>query len=249
MTTRNSSRPARPPQRRLSEQIANAIQDELIKTRREPGDQLPTEPELAAQYDVSRTVIREAGRLLVERGLVDIRPGRGMVVAAFDGGTIARQYELMLEMAQASFEHLIEMRLVLEVGLTEFAAMRRTETDLAAIKAALQAFADPGVSHDEAVEFDLDFHAAVAVAAHNPFFTSVVNPINDFLRSKYQPSLGYDEARARTLAEHSAIAEAIQAGDAAQAGAMARRHLMRILATRSDLVRDDLGAMAQECFQ
>lgn len=242
MTARPSSRTTRPPQRRLSEQVATAIQEELIKSKRKPGDQLPTEPELAAQYDVSRTVIREAGRLLVERGLVDIRPGRGMVMASFDGTTITRQYELMLEMEHARFEHLIEMRLVLEVGLTEYAALRRTDADLLAIRAALDSFAAPGLSHDAALEYDLDFHAAVALAAHNPFFTSVVNPINDYLRSKYRPSLGYEDAKMRTLAEHTAIAEAIADGDATAAGGMARRHLMRILETRNELVAEQASA-------
>lgn len=239
MPTKSAGRAARPTPRRLSEQVATAIQDELIKSRRRPGDQLPTEPELAAKYDVSRTVIREAGRLLVERGLVDIRPGRGMVVAAFDGANMARQYGLMLEMEHAQFEDLIEMRLVLEVSMTEFAARRRTESDLAAIDAKLRAFAEPGLQQDQALEFDLDFHAAIAEAAHNPFFRSIVNPINDYLRSKYRPSLGYGPARERTLREHTAIAQAVRAGDAEAAGEMSRQHLLRILQMHQELVQAD----------
>lgn len=236
MNTRASTRRSRPTRTTLSEQVASAIQEELITSRRKPGDQLPTEPELAAQYDVSRTVVREAGRLLVERGLVDIRPGRGMVVAEFDGATISRQFSLMLELERATFEDLIELRMSIEVSMAEHAAKRRTPADLAAIDATLQEFAAPGLAQGLAVERDLDFHAAVAEAAHNPFFLAVANPINDYLRNTYQPSSGYDVAKARTLAEHTAIADAIRDQDVERAGEMARRHLTRILETRQELV-------------
>lgn len=239
MSTRSQGRTLRPTRITLSEQVASAIQDDLIHSRRQPGDQLPTEPELAAQYDVSRTVIREAGRLLVERGLVDIRPGRGMVMASLDGAAIARQFSLMLQFEQAEFEHLIELRLAIEVSMTEYAAQRRTTEDLEAIDETLRHFAEPGLSHAQAIERDLEFHAAVAQAAHNPFFVSVANPINDYLRSTYRPSIGYDDARARTLKEHTAIADAVRDGDSESAGRMARQHLTRIMETRHELVHDD----------
>lgn len=236
MSSRPATRSKRPTRTTLSEQVASAIQDDLITSRRKPGEQLPTEPELATQYDVSRTVIREAGRLLVERGLVDIRPGRGMVVAEFDGATISRQFSLMLELERATFEDLIELRMSIEVSMAEHAAKRRTEADLAAITATLQEFAAPGIGQQQAVERDLDFHAAVADAAHNPFFLAVANPINDYLRNTYRPSSGYAGARSRTLAEHTAIADAIRDQDPERAGEMARRHLARIMETGQELV-------------
>lgn len=225
---------------RLSDKVARAIQEDLIASRRQPGDQLPTEPVLAARYGVSRTVVREASRLLVERGLVTIRPGSGMVVAEFDGTTISRQYKLMLAMQQPRFEELMEMRLVLEVGLTEYAAQRRTEADLIEIEETLHAFSDKNLSLDSALEWDLKFHMAVAQASHNPFFVSLVNPINDYLRNTYIPSLGYAPAMPRTLHEHGQIAQAIQLGDSKLAGEMARNHLMRILTESNQLTAEEI---------
>lgn len=233
------------PKRRLSEHVAKAIQDDLIEMRRQPGEQLPTEPELAAQFGVSRTVIREAGRLLVDRGLVTIRPGKGMVVADYDGESMARQFALILAREHAKFEDLIEMRLVLEVRMTEFAAQRRTEEDLVALHAANEAFAEPGVSHERALEYDLQFHAAVAHAAKNPFFTAIVNPMNDYLRKQYGPSVGYEDARAQTLHEHAAIADAIRSGDPVTAGLMASEHLARILQDR-DILVDSAGGDSEK---
>ena len=226
---------------RLSEDVAEAIKDGLIADGLRAGDRLPTEPELARLYDVSRTVVREAGRILVERGLVDIRPGRGMVVAEFDGTSLARQYRLLLELKQGSFRQLMEMRLALEVGMTEHAAARHTPADDRRIRAALAAFASAGADQLAALEADLEFHAAVAAAAHNPFFGHAVNPINDYLRQTYRASLGYLAARAHTRAEHTAIAEAIFAGDPVAAGRAAHRHLDRILASADDLAPGDPG--------
>ncbi len=240
--TADATGPRRPAVRtkrhRLSEDVADAIKDRLIADGLKPGDRLPTEPELVEHYDVSRTVIREASRILVERGLVDIRPGRGMVVADFDGTSMSRQYELMLELMQGSFRHLMEMRLVLEIGMTEYAAARHTPADARRIRMAIESFAASGDSHEAALESDLEFHTAIAFASHNPFFIHIVNPVNDYLRKAYQPSLGYQAARGQTLAEHTAIAEAIFERDTKKAGRLARRHLIRILETSSELVPD-----------
>src|SRR5882757_8773583 len=105
---------------RLSEDVAEAIKNGLIADGLRTGD-------------------REAGRILVERGLVDIRPGRGMVVAEFDGTSLARQYRLLLELKRGSFRQLMEMRLALEVGMTEHAAARHTDADDRRIRASLAA--------------------------------------------------------------------------------------------------------------
>ena len=230
---------------RLSEDVAEQITRHVIANNMQPGDRLPTEPELVALYDVSRTVVREAGRLLVERGLVDIRPGRGMVVADFDGSGISRQYGLMLELKQGSFRQLMEMRLVLEVGVAEYAARRRTAADMARMQAALDRFASASSNHETSLEADLEFHTALADASHNPFFSHVVVPVNDHLRRAYRPSLGYESARPKTLAEHENIAKAIADGDPERAGELMRQHLGRILARSDELVPDgDAGPVS-----
>lgn len=231
MTARIDGRPDRRP---LSEQVAESITEKLIADALKPGDRLPTEPELAERYAVSRSVIREAGRILVERGLVDIRAGRGMIVADFDGAGLSRQFELMLSLQQGSFQDLMDMRLVMEVGMTEYATIKRDDDDLARITRAVARFAASD-NHSEALQADLDFHSAVAAASHNPFFVHIINPVNEHLRDVYSDSLGYDAARARTLAEHEVIARAIEARDPAAAIAAARSHLLRIVASSEEL--------------
>lgn len=226
----------RPVRGRLSDQVAEAIIRQVVRDELKPGDRLPTEPELVEQFDVSRTVVREATRILVERGLVEIRPRRGMVVADFDGTSFARQFELLLQMKQGSFRELMEMRLALEVGMIEHAAERHTEDDRRAIEASLQSFETHSADHVAALEADLEFHASLARASHNPFFAHIVNPINDYLRSAYRPSLGYDAATEKTLREHTEIARAVFSRDTRAAGLHARQHLSRILDETDDLL-------------
>lgn len=221
---------------RLSEYVADAIIAQLAASDLKAGDRLPTEPELESQFDVSRSVIREATRILVDRGVVTIRPRKGMVVADFDGTAVARQFELLLQLKHGSFEQLMEMRLVLEVGVIEHAAHRHTAKDRKDIEAALANFREHETSHREALEADLEFHVAVARASHNPFFVYLINPINDYLRSVYSESLGYDAATQETFREHTEIAEAIFRRDAAAAGLHAREHLLRIQNSSQSLV-------------
>lgn len=225
--------------RRLSEDVADQITRFLVEEDLQPGDRLPTEPALVDLYDVSRTVVREASRLLVERGLVDIRPGRGMVVTPFDGTSISRQWQVMLVREQGSFRQLMEMRLALEVSMSGFAAERRTDEDLASIRTSLLEFRAAGESNQAALNADLAFHAAVAAAAHNPFFRQVINPINDYLRQTYEPSLGYESARNETMTEHEQIAQAIAAGDVESTRRAAQHHLNRVLFDSERLVAGD----------
>ncbi|HEX4251904.1 MAG TPA: GntR family transcriptional regulator, partial [Pseudonocardia sp.] len=145
--------------KRLPETLADTLQDEIV--RLSPGDRLPTEVEVAARFDVSRTVVRETARLLVQRGLVTVRPGRGMTVARFDGRLIADQYGLLLRCSEGSFEQLLELRLVLEVEMAVFAAARRTEEHLTALDEANRklaaALGEPG-ARAEFLDADLEFH-------------------------------------------------------------------------------------------
>ena len=224
---------------RLSEQVADQITADLIRRGLKPGDKLETEPELVERYDVSRSVIREAGRILDERGLVDIRPGRGMVVVKFDGSAIARQYELMLELTDGTFEQLMEMRLVLEVGMSELAARNHTAEDASRIQTTLDGYNTTQDDQRLALEWDLAFHHSIAVASGNPFFVHNITPINGYLRKTYKSSLGYVAAQQATMVEHLAIAEAIFARDDVGAAKASRIHLERVLASSENLTRKE----------
>jgi GntR family transcriptional regulator, transcriptional repressor for pyruvate dehydrogenase complex len=217
------------PRQRLSETLADTLQNEIVGLA--PGHRLPTEAEVAARFDVSRTVVRETARLLVQRGLVTVKPGRGMTVAKFDGRQIADQYGLLLRSSEGSFEQLLELRLALEVEMAVFASARRTGEHLTAMAEAnrelAEALDDPGATA-EFLDADLRFHEVLALASGNPFFELVIRPVNGFLREAYRSGPGYPSEAGNTLREHREIAEAIAAGDPSRARFAMENHLRRI---------------------
>lgn len=224
--------------RPLSEQVADAIMEQILEENLEPGDQLPTEPELIERFEVSRTVVREAGRTLVARGVVSIRPRRGMQVAEFDQSNLSRQVALMLRLGGGTFTQLMEMRQALEPEMTAAAAERRTEKDITELRRLVEAVGPNGVGNNDRaahIAADLDFHAVIAGATGNPLFQHLTLPFNEILTATYLQSPGYELEGSHTHEEHALIAEAIAAGDPATARAHAITHINRVTAAASTL--------------
>jgi GntR family transcriptional regulator, transcriptional repressor for pyruvate dehydrogenase complex len=228
---RRLTRPAR-----LPLWLADQIEEDMLGGDHVVDAQLPTELALAESYGVSRQVVREAARLLEDRGLVNIRPGRGMTVAAPSVETIVQRYRSVLRRDKASFAHLMELRQMIEGDMTALAARNRTDADVARMRQALDAARARLDDYEACLEADLAFHLAVAAATQNPFVMTFVEPINTVLRDVYRKPIGYLATQESTLREHGAIADAIDAGDADAARAAAAAHLDRIVDDAAKLV-------------
>jgi GntR family transcriptional repressor for pyruvate dehydrogenase complex len=224
----------RPP--RLPQVVAERLQRDLLEQGLRPGDRLPTEPQLAERYGVSRTVVREAGRILDQRGLVDIRPGRGMVVAQPDGSAVAQHYSLMLSMSTTTFHQLMQTRLTIEVEVAALAAEHRTDDDLAAIERSLAWSEQHPGDYRICLEEDLRFHELVTRASKNPFFSWFMDPVNTCLRESYKDEQAYLASLPSTFAEHRAIFDAITAADPDAARQASREHLQRVISEQQDLL-------------
>jgi GntR family transcriptional repressor for pyruvate dehydrogenase complex len=226
--------------RPLSEQVADSIMSSILTRNLEPGDQLPTEPELIDQYDVSRTVIREAGRILVARGVVSIRPRRGMQVAPFNEENLTSQVALMLRLGGGTFSQLIEVRRAIEPDMAAYAALRRPAEAVAELERLVNQIEprteDTAEARANRISADLAFHTALARATQNPFFIHLSLPFNEILTATYQKSPGYTPEQSKTHAEHAAIAEAVADQDPDRAHALALTHITRVSAAAEKLV-------------
>src|SRR5579859_8082660 len=112
---------------KVYEQIAEQIEQRILKGELRSGDRLPTERELAEQFQASRTAVREAMKTLAQKGLVDMRPGRGTIV--IDGTSQAMRHSLglMMMFGQAgNSASLVEVREILEPEIAALAAIRAT---------------------------------------------------------------------------------------------------------------------------
>src|SRR6202007_184893 len=113
---------------RLYEQIVQQVEESIHKGALKPGDQLPPERELAEQFGVSRTAVREAVRTLREKGLVEAYPGRGTFITSATSNTIRSPLAPMIRTGQAEGTlHLVEVREILEPEIAALAATRADE--------------------------------------------------------------------------------------------------------------------------
>ena len=223
------------------EVTAERILQFIAESGLRPGDRLPTELELARQLSVSRTVTREAVKILSAIGRVRAHKGRGLYVADEPGllGAV-RQTQFL----PADLDHvfmLFEFRRTQEAELSRLAAARATPTELRAIEDAVEA-CDTAAEHQDVGQFhhgDDSFHLGVAAASHNPFLKAALETAR---RLQNQSSI---LARSGTLgdrvhkaaAEHAAIYHAIREGNPDQAAAAAILHINNSLDDYNNEIR------------
>jgi len=195
-----------------------------------PGSRLPPEREMAAMLRVGRNTIREAVTRLVALGIVEIRRGRtgGAVVTTSWSEASAHAVKRTLQPLRGELEELFDFCALIEDTVARAAAERRTDDDVRAISAALDAFmAAPGHAQEQAT--DHVFHHAIMDAAGNPQLAALNRDLITRISLGFplepwrDPDLGGDGSQ-RARDEHTALAQAITQGDAEEAGRIARRH-------------------------
>lgn len=234
----------------LSTVVAEGLSQKIRSGALQPGAQLPTEAELCVEYDVSRTVVREAVARLRSEGLVVPQQGRGMFVSETPG---ARNFSIPDEALKTLPETiaLLELRLSVEVEAASLCAERRTDAEAAEIRALMEQF-DARHEDPAAIEihYDYDFHLAIATATRNEFIHGFLAYLRPMIVPRYQ--LGYVVAPsgkeayyARIHKEHRAIVDAIEKRDGDAARRAMRRHLhnslerVRSLAAASGIAATD----------
>jgi GntR family transcriptional repressor for pyruvate dehydrogenase complex len=216
----------------LGDQIAARLLDEIVDGRYPPGAALPPEWELAEREGASRLTIREAVRVLRQKNVVAVVRGRGTFVqprqhwSPLDPtvlGALARSPDGLTERLQA----LLEARALVEVGVAELAAARRSGDDLAVMAGALDAMreADEATDVDAFANADLDFHGAVMSAAGNAVVAALFDPIAQLLWDTRRQTSRDPVARGHALRAHERILTAIERRDPVQAAGAMRDHL------------------------
>ena len=133
----------------LAEQVAESIQAAILAGRWQEGDALPTEPELCDQFGVSRAVIRDATRLLIALGLVEVRQGAGAFVTPARNPAFAGALMLALQRTGATAWDAEEFEHLLLPAAVALAAEKAMDDDIAAIRQALDAYLDFHGAHAE----------------------------------------------------------------------------------------------------
>jgi GntR family transcriptional regulator, transcriptional repressor for pyruvate dehydrogenase complex len=251
-------------ERMSREWLAAELADQITSGRLAEGVMLPSERKLSQRYGMSRPVVREVLRGLVEQNLVEVIPGRGAYVRRAKTSDAARPMGILLMRRQVTPRELMEARKMLECEAAELAAAQAVPEDLRALEQALAGF-DNAVDLIERARFDLAFHTSIVRAAHNPvieiMFSSIVSMVAELMlrslgdRNVSRAGLPFhkqifeairerDPERARVaVAGHLSVAERLYGTDYDRSlTILARRELDRLFA--SEAVLDDLVAAA-----
>jgi GntR family transcriptional repressor for pyruvate dehydrogenase complex len=216
---------------RLYEQIVQQIEESITNGALKEGDQLPAERELAQQFGVSRTAVREAVKALREKGLVEAYPGRGTFITSGTAHSIRQTLDRMIKVGQPEGTvNLAEVREILEPDIAALAATRADEEDIAAMREAIAVMDSMRQDADAFIEADLDFHLALAEAASNPLILSLIDSIVGLLREQRKRIFYVDGGPERGQYHHKRILEAVEHRDSQGAREAMRAHLRQVRA-------------------
>ncbi|MGH9840475.1 MAG: FadR/GntR family transcriptional regulator [Blastocatellia bacterium] len=214
------------PQKRRYELVADKLQEFIVQNHYNAGDLLPTERKLTELLGVSRTVVRESFKILSQKGLLEIKPGKGAVVTHPNTEAIAGLIDLHLSFTKGNAQSkLVEVRRTLETEIVALAAARRDKADLKLLEetvGAMEANRDNQMICNQA---DLSFHLGLAQASHNELYGILLAPIRGLLFQAMERVFDVKNATNEAIEHHRRILASVRAGDPAKARQEMHAHL------------------------
>jgi DNA-binding FadR family transcriptional regulator len=234
---------------KIFQDVVAQIEDAILTGRLKTGDILPSERELKDQFRVGRGTLREALRVLEQKGLIEIRLGvsGGSVVREVDAGQVSESLALLIRSQQVSLKHLAQFREDVEGIVAAHAAERCTADDLRRLKDLL-AKAGACVAEGPArraafIEVDKQIHQLLAEISQNPIYVSILHSVHDNIHRYYDRFLSMD---ARELDENykdlCAIVAAIERKDGPSARRLSQEHVKRFGAYMQRRQKAELSA-------
>ena len=213
---------------RRYEQVAEQIQKLVAEGVLQPGDRLPAERELAAQFGIGRSSLRDAIRTLEVMGLVESRHGHGTVIRELDSDAAVVSLSGALIRKRALVHELLEARRMIEPAIAALAAQKATEEEIARMEEILRLQGAKIKRREATMDEDSAFHAALVHAARNSVVLRVLDVLMDLLRESRARSLQVPGRVERSYAGHLRILRAIKRRDSAAAESAVRKHLSEI---------------------
>jgi len=225
---------------KTEQQLLEAIRQKIFL----PGDKLLGEIELAENFGVSRTVVREALHRLAGRGILEARRGSGFYVATdqFSPVTDSLFHLLEIKCGDSGLLNIVDVRLVIEPEIARLAALNRTEEELKNIKdcyARMEAQIDnPG----NMVRYDIDFHRLIAKATNNPILPVMMEPIFQLMFRFVSQTYNYPHSPLLALKSHSNIIDAFEKQDGESAFNAMNKHMLEAKEHARHFEKKDSGS-------
>ena len=198
----------------LHVQIADNIQELIAAQELQPGDRLPPDRQLAEMLNVSRPTVREALRLLQQRGLIDVKPGSGTYVKTMGPGPVIQTIGRFFSVRDCSFEDMMQVRDLLEPGTAASAAVHATPESIEVLRQRVDALEQAFQSGDpkQLALADSRFHIEIANASGNQLLTALSASIAHLVR-KWTEKVSATVLAEEVNKSHRVILQAIVDGD------------------------------------
>jgi len=210
---------------RVTARILGLVKDDTWKS----GDRLPAERELADAFGVSRTVVREAIKVLEAQGVLETVTGSGVYVRPPDSSVVSRSLQTYIQLLDQDdiALRLAEIRRVLEVEIAALAAERATPEQRNQLEQLCREMRQQKDSAEALAKLDLRFHILLADATQNQLFRILLTPLIEQLREHFLYMWeGYGpRPLERVFEQHEALVTAIQHGQVEQARQTMTGHL------------------------
>ena len=206
--------------------VSESLRQRIVRGEVQTGQNFPTETDLATQYGVHRSTIREGLRQLEQDGLLQ-RMGKRLVVSIPQHKDLAHAAERALRMHQVTYRDVWEVASTLEPMCARLAAERITPDELVQLERNLDVTAALVQGGESPIAATIEFHSLVAEATHNQALLLARAPVSLLMRSGYAaiaPAL--PQSGARLLEAHRQVFESLKQHDAESAVAWTRKHLM-----------------------
>jgi DNA-binding FadR family transcriptional regulator len=213
------------------------IQEAIVEGKLKAGDQLPAERELKEQLNVSRGTLREALRVLEQKGLIEIKTGvsGGSIVKGVTTEQISENLGLLIRYKKVSLKDLAEFREELEGIAACLAAERSTPNDIQRLRALLKEardYLEKGESHwDDFIRVDEELHLALARITANPLYIAVLQTVYYNIHTYYESFLPMDDTiLSENYQDLHDIIEAVEKRLPDRARFLAKGHVRRFTA-------------------
>lgn len=216
---------------RLVDRVVDEIEGMIISGQLTPGDKLPPERELAEQLGVSRTVVRGAIHILFAKGMLDSKPGRGTIVKTITREPVIESLNLLLQTSTdgITFQHVYQIRSILEVEIAGMAAQEATPEEIESLKRTMQEMESAQSDPKALAARDIDFHRALAEITRNPLLVVFVDLIRDMMREYSELVIPHIDPQKHILPDHLQIINHVEAKDVQGARRAMEDHLKQIL--------------------
>ena len=221
-------------QTKVFQDVVEHIQSAILDGRLKTGDTLPSERQLKEMFNISRGTLREALRVLEQKGLIEIKlgVGGGSIVKDVNAEQVSESLGLLIQSQKVSLNHLAEFREDVEGIVAARAAKRRTNADISKLRQFLEAArkcVDRGASQRDAfIDLDKQIHMILARVAENPIYISVLQSVHENIHRYYDRFLSMDTPELReNYQDLHDLVNAIEKGQADEARRLARDHVRR----------------------